>query len=334
MWIPPVIQNMTNHPGNLDLIYRFFTSRQPVHPVSQGFLATVAVAAVAFFGPGEIMSTALGRAPGHAPVAYVVFALLLGVGAVAVRHGLKRSDRFAVTLGAFSLLGLVTMIFVFSRISGLIYGYLVLWEITMPTLAVLGLGAALITRTPTGRERRPDGKRPRTRSPVVVGALVVVIGVTLCVRMLSLPALAAVSDPKVNAIVTLVRPSLPRTGGPVFVGDAGLNLIETEEFIGVVNELDAAGHDPKVNHFWRPEFGSGYVTPGGIRCHVTLLPWSTTSPHLVGYAGRVGGIAVTVTTAPARYGQTNSPAALEPARSRMVSVVADSTWSRPLRLAV
>ena len=26
MWIPPLVQNMTNHPGNLDLIYRFFTS--------------------------------------------------------------------------------------------------------------------------------------------------------------------------------------------------------------------------------------------------------------------------------------------------------------------
>ena len=86
---------------------------------------------------------------------------------------------------------------------------------------------------------------------------------------------------------------------PVFVGDAGLDLIETEEFIGVVNELDATGHHPKVNHFWRPEFGSDYVTPGGIRCHVTLLPWSSQSPRLRGYVGRVGGIAVTVFTAPA-----------------------------------
>jgi hypothetical protein len=199
------------------------------------------------------------------------------------------------------------MIYVFSRISGLIYGYLVLWEITMPTVAVIGLGAALIGRGDASRAPRssPAPRSPRSpaeqrRFSLIVGAVVVVIGVILCVRMLSLPALTAVSDPKVNAVVSLARPGLPGDGAPVFVGDAGLDLIETEEFIGVVNELDATGHHPKVNHFWRAEFGSDYVTPGGIRCHLTLLPWSPHSPHLAGYVGRVGGIAVTVFTTKAR----------------------------------
>ena len=267
MWIPPVVQNMTNHPGNLDLIYRFFTSKQPVHPVSQGFWATVAVAAVSVFGPGEIMSTALGRAPAHAPVALVVFVLLCLVAAEAVRRGMKESNRFAVTLGAFSLLGLLAMIVVFSRISGLIYGYLVLWEITMPIMAVLALGATLINRSPA--RHSPPSARRSLPAPVVVGGLVVVTAVILCVRMLSLPALGAVSDPKVNAVVALVRPELPRTGAPVFVGDAGLDLIETEEFIGVVNELDATGHHPKVNHFWRSRIRIELRHPGRdpLSCH-------------------------------------------------------------------
>ncbi len=167
MWIPPLVQNVTTHPGNLDLIYRFFTAVHPGHPLSQSLWAVTAVDAVALFGPGEIMSTALGLAPAHAGLAVVgvVAVVLVGLAAAAVGH--RRQDRFATALGALSLAGLVVMIFAVGRITGLIWGYLVLWEITMPILAVLGLGAALLGRR-RGRTRSISTPQHRSaRRPAV-----------------------------------------------------------------------------------------------------------------------------------------------------------------------
>ena len=293
MWIPPLVQNLTTHPGNLDLIYRFFTSSHPGHPFGHALWAVVATDAVFVFGPDEIMHKAQGALPAHAAVAIVVLIVLVLAAVAAVVRGRHHANRFAVTLGAFSLVGLVTTVFAVANITGRIWGYLILWEITVPTLALLGLGVALLSP-------RPDGHRPRRfpslRPAPVLGALAVVVGVALCVRLVALPSLSSVSDPKVGAVVALVTPALPRSSGPVFVGDAGLGLVETEEFIGVVNQLDRLGYHPKVNKFWITEFGPGYVSGAHIHWYVALLPWSPSAPGLTGYVGRVGGIAVTVST--------------------------------------
>ncbi len=108
--------------------------------------------------------------------------------------------------------------------------------------------------------------------------------------------MSTASDPAVGAVTALVTPALHGTAGPVFVGDAGLALIDTEEFIGVVNQLDLDGYRPRVNIFWLTEFGTRYVAAAGqVAWHVTLLPWSPPARRLRGYVGRVGGIAVTVT---------------------------------------
>jgi hypothetical protein len=313
MWIPPLVQNATTHPGNLDLIYRFFTASHPIHPLSQGLKAVVSVDAVAFLGPGEIMSTVLGNAPAHGLVAGLAVAVFVVAGVVAVAGGLGRRDRFAAALGALSLAGLVAMVFAVARITGLIYGYLVLWEIVLPALAVLGLGAVFLSAPSAPRSaaagspaagssvsgRSAPSHRHRRASPAwgpaLVGALAVVTGVVLCVRMVALPALSAVSDPAVGAVVARVTPALPHAPDAVFVGDEGLSLIGTEEFIGVVNQLDRLGDHPKVNSFWLTEFGSRYVAdPNHIAWHVGLLPWSARAPRLPGYVGRVGTIAVTV----------------------------------------
>jgi hypothetical protein len=293
MWIPPLIQNLTNHPGNLDLIYRFFTSPHPGHPITHALWAVVATDAVAVFGPDEIMHKAQGAVPAHAAIAVTVAVVFVLLGAAALARGWQARNRFVVALGAFSLVGLVTTVVAVARITGRIWGYLILWEITLPTLALLGLGAALFSARADGHPRR---RLPTPGTERVLGVLALLIGVALCVRLVDLPPLSAVSDPKVGAVVALVTPALPRSSGPVFVGDAGLGLVETEEFIGVVNRLDLLGYRPKVNKFWITEFGPGYVSSGRIRWYVALLPWSPSAPGLDGYVGRVGGIAVTVST--------------------------------------
>jgi hypothetical protein len=304
MWIPPIVQNATTHPGNLDLIYRFFTASHPGHSFTAGLWTVVAVDAVAFFGPGEIMSTALGIAPSHRALAIVAVVVVVLVGAAAVVLGHGRRNRLAVAAAALSLVGLLAMIVAFTKITGPIYGYLVLWEITLPALALLALGAAVLSPR-LGRAqaapRRPD---PSTTAPgppsplrAALAVLVVVTGLALCLRMVALPDVSAVSDPHVGAVVALVAKRLPPSSGPLFVGDGGLGLLQTEEFVGVVNQLDLLGYQPRVNKFWLTEFGSDYVVgPRGTHWYVALIPWSPRAPRFLGYVGRVAGIAVTVST--------------------------------------
>jgi hypothetical protein len=96
-----------------------------------------------------------------------------------------------------------------------------------------------------------------------------------------------------------VTPRL-ESGSRVFVGDGGAGtvdtkLLDTEEFIGLVNLLDEAGFHPTVNHVWRTEFGPGFQTDGREKRQINLTTWDPTSPTLSGYVGHAGDMAVTVT---------------------------------------
>ena len=130
------------------------------------------------------------------------------------------------------------------------------------------------------------------------------MGAVLTVQVASLPALHTVSDPVVGRLAALVTPGLDRRG-TVFVGDNGFEdprcqpqLIPTEEFIGLVNQLDARGYRPRVNSFWQAQFGAGFHSDGHDGRQVELSQWSPASPAMHGYVGRVGEIAVTVTRTP------------------------------------
>ena len=84
------------------------------------------------------------------------------------------------------------------------------------------------------------------------------------------------------------------------IGDAGAGtvdtqLLDTEEFIGLVNLLDQRGYRPTVNAFWKAQFGPGYLSNGHENRLVTLSTWTANAPTLPGYVGRVGDMAVTVT---------------------------------------
>ena len=90
----------------------------------------------------------------------------------------------------------------------------------------------------------------------------------------------------------LVTPYL-EPGGQVFVGDSGAGtantkLLDTEEFIGLVNLLDDSGFHPTVNHVWRTEFGPGYATTGHEPRQVNLATWNPMSPAPAGLC-REGG---------------------------------------------
>ncbi len=298
MWLPPLIQQVTNHPGNLTLIARFFNAAHLTPSLAASLRSVTAVYGVLISGPSEVMSTYLGHTPHHvvAAVASTVIAMVAAVGVAAA--GVRQRNRFAAGLGVLGVVGFVAMVVSVSRVVGVVYGYLVVWAVALPVSTFIGAG---MVRVPAGVPSLRG--RPFTSSPVVrLLACTVAVGasVVLCVRVVDLSALATVSDPEVGDLTALVVPALHGRSS-VFVNDGGAGrdprsqLLDVEKFIGLVNQLDERGYHPAVNQFWRAQFGPGFEADGAEDHSVELTTWTASSPARPGYRGRVGDLAVTVT---------------------------------------
>jgi hypothetical protein len=296
MWLPPVIQQLTNHPGNFTLIYRFFSEGHKHWPFPFALRSLASVFGVLLVGPSEIMSSYLGRTPHHAVLAYGATAAVLIIGVVVTVVGIRQRQRFAAGLAFLSLVGSVAMVLGITRVVNYIYGYLVIWAIVIPIAALISLGMMRVPWPARSTARRPFTSTPPAR--LVLCGIAVLACIVLAVRVVYIPALDTVSNTYVARLTSLVTPKLD-PNGTVMVGDNGagtLNtrLVDTEEFIGLVNQLDQDGYHPKVNHVWKPEFGPGYLTANHGERQIQLYTWTPASSTRPGYVGRAGDIAVLV----------------------------------------
>jgi hypothetical protein len=306
MWVAPVVQEATGHPGNLTLLYDFFTSSHPGYPLSAGLWSFAAAAGILVEGPAEVMGSLLGGTPLHASVAVAVALVAVLTACAVLVVGLRQRLRFAAGIGLLSLAGYGALIVGVTRVVGFVFGYLVVWAVALPVSACIGVG---MLRAPLGGglyRRRPVTSTLGFRIGLAVVALAA--GVLLCVRVVAIPPLERVSDPDVGRLAALVTPHLD-PHGRVAVGDGGAGtaqtqLLDTEEFIGLVDLLDQGGYHPAVNHFWRAQFGPGYQEDGTEDHQVLLTTWTRSSPLRPGYLGRIGDMAVTVT---GRAGRTPAP---------------------------
>jgi hypothetical protein len=295
MWLPPLVQQFTNHPGNLTLIARFFDAGHPGQPVTGALWAVAAGAAVLVIGPGEIMASLLGGTPSHAALAVAVLAIAVVLAGVTTVAAGRRRARFAFGVGALTLLGLVTSVVAVTHVVGFIFGYLVLWIVVLPVAALISIG--MVPRRPAGVHAGPRPTGTGLRATLCVVALVV--GVVACVRVAAIPPLARAGDPAVGRLAALVVPHLA-PGQRVAVGDAGAGttdtlLLDVERFVGLVDALDRAGYHPTVNKDWKLQLGPGYLGDGTEPRRITLTTWTPSSAGLPGYVGHVGDMAVTVT---------------------------------------
>ncbi len=287
-WLPPLIQQFTDHPGNLTLITRFFDASHPGQPLADALWSVAAATGVLAVGPSEVMTSILGGTPAHAAVAVVVALSTVVLAGVTTVAGARQRTRFATGIGALTLLGGAVAVVAVLHVVGFIFGYLVLWAVVLPVAALIGVGTL---RLPVARSAA--GLR------IALCVAAVAVGSVACVRVAAIPPLARAGDPHVGELAALVTPRLG-TGARVAVGDAGAGtadtqLLDTEEFIGLVNALDRAGYRPVVNAFWKAQFGPGYLADGTEPYEVGLSTWTSASPALAGYVGRVGDMAVTVT---------------------------------------
>jgi hypothetical protein len=295
MWVPPLVQQFTGHPGNLTLIARFFGDSHPGQSLTASLWSVAAASTVLVVGPSEVMTSILGGTPAHAGLAVAVSVATLVVAAAVVVLGARRRARFATGMGALTLLGCLAAVVAVAHVVGFVFGYLVIWAVVLPVAALVGMGTVPVA-IPSGAA---GGALTVTRIRGVLCVLAVAAGVVACVCVGSIPPLSRAGDPRVTRLAELVAPRLV-PGGRVAVGDAGAGtadtqLIDTEEFIGLVNQLDRDGLRPRVNAFWKAQFGPGYLTDGTEGRVVGLSTWTATSPAQPGYVGRVGDMAVTVT---------------------------------------
>jgi hypothetical protein len=289
MWMPPLIQQFTNHPGNLTVIWQFFNLPHPGQSLSGSLWSVATAGAVVVVGPGQVMRSILGGTPAHAALAVAVSLLTVAGATATVALAARDRNRFAVGIGVLVLVGWAASAVAVSHVVGFIFGYLVLWVAVLPVAALIGIGMV----------RLPLTGVPVAAPRMALCAVALVAGVVLTLRVLAIPSLTEASDPNVGHLAAFVEPRLV-SGGRVMIGDAGAGtvdtqLLDTEEFIGLVNLLDQRGHRPTVNAFWKAQFGPGFLSNGHENRLVTLSTWTANAPALQGYVGRVGDMVVTVT---------------------------------------
>ncbi len=297
-WVPPLVEQVTNHPGNVTLIVQFFNAGHPGQPLHAALWAFASGASVLVLGPAEVMGSLLGNPPAHAGVAVAVSLATVVVATAAAFAGLRARARFAGGLGVLVLVGCLASVVALTHVIGFIFGYLAIWVVVLPTAACIAIG---LVPLPEAVARRFAGTaRAITVSRIVLSALGVGAGVALMIHVLAIPPLSRASDPHVGQLADLVEPYL-LSGGRVAVGDAGAGtaetqLLDTEEFIGLVNQLERDGYQPTVNAFWKSQFGPGYLSDTTEPRVISLSTWTPRSHDLRGYVGQVGDMAVTVTT--------------------------------------
>lgn len=300
MWLPPLAQQRANHPGNFTLIIRFFNGQHGTYPLIVGWKSLLSVNEILIQGPGVVMRANLGLVVAHAGIAWTSIVVTGLAATAALVVGWLQHNRFALGLGLLVLAGSDAVVVSATHVVGYVFGYLLVWAVVLPIAALIAPG--LLTVSWGGSGVSPDLRRPVTGSRVLrlaLCALAAAMCVAVVVRVNSTPPLTRASDPNVGSLVTLVTPYL-EPGGRVFVGDGGAGtantqLLDTEEFIGLVNLLDQNGFRPTVNHVWRTQFGPGFQSTGQESRQVILTTWVPNSPAQPGYVGKAGDMAVTVT---------------------------------------
>lgn len=272
MWIPPAIDELTGHPGNLTLLWTFFTQNYPKHPYVQA-LSVLGRLVTPLEWPrvGSFQTPDISRVSPifiAVAVAFEVCSLALVVVATRLR------DRFAQSIGAVvAVSGLVVTLSI-RDIDGSVYAYLLLWVTCLPL--VLGVGwIALIPRL----QPRPLG-HVSARAPrgwvLLLTAAVIAMSILDVVAFLTLPPVptAAPDTQTAWALTSVALASEPK--GPVLV-----DMYTPDTWVvaaGLGLQLQKDGRPMRVRDDWVFLFGHQARMTGAekIVLAVVDLPDSTT----------------------------------------------------------
>jgi len=259
LWLPPLVQEATGHPGNLTRLARFFTSSPPHQTLAH------AVQAIG----GALWPPLRGRldaaSPGLAASA-VVLALFLGLVALTLRVARRRGRPEAAWLAAMAGLGVLAGVASADRVTGPLFSYLTDWSSVAAVLVLLALILALAPRA----------------APEWVG---VAAGLALVTACFINPPAVSLPGAQVNALWSQLRPQLA-AGEPV-----RLRLASADRWpwqAGLMVDLSHSGHPVSVDRSWLFLFGTqfGRTTPAGSAGGALLVLYAPGSNHGRAPAGR------------------------------------------------
>jgi hypothetical protein len=292
MWIPPLHQQATGHPGNLSALIDFFRGHTHHvvgarhHPVGTAINAVAVTATQLPYGGDGALSVLRGATTGE----LALFWASVAVGAGAVALGLWRRNLFAVGLALASLAGLGTAVLAATHVVGPLYPYLMSWATYLALPAWLAAGwlvAGLIATALAARRRsgRHAGA-PRWSWGWVRPALSGVAAAALLVPPAALAYQFTVQvqgahdsgDTPVSQLAAFTRAAL----GSSLAGRRPLVVINSGNSwpvaAGLVWQLEREGLHPKVPPQWGFMFGRNRVDRRLPPAVVAVADTSTVPP--------------------------------------------------------
>jgi len=295
VWVPTLVQQVTGKQGNIAAIWRFFTGPNSHNRLSSALWSVATIERGLVTGVPRAVNglTIIGGAD---PYALIVAGLvvILGVGALAA--GIRLHDRFIAFLGGASLVGSAVSVYAATRISGPIFGYLVMWELAAPLLALIGAGMAVLAWG-----ERPGRSIARSRRNLLpFGAVALVACGTFSVEMGRLQPLSSFTDTDVELAVRAVTTRVP-SRQPMFLGEAGAWSFGTvATFAGVFDSLDQRGYQLFVDEGrYERIFGRFRRTGRSAADYVVLYPPGPAARTASPQAVRTRTAVVVVSSSPA-----------------------------------
>ncbi len=253
LWLPPLVQEATGHPGNLTELVKFFTSSPP----HQGIAHAVQAIGGALWPP---LRGRLDAAPPGLAAAAAVLAVFLSSVGVVISMARRRGRPDAAGLAALAGLGVLAGVVSADRVIGPLLSYLTNWSSAAVLVLALALALSLV----------PD----RGAGPEWAGAAVgVAAGLALVAASFVVPPAGSVQGAQVDALWSRLRPQLP-AGEPV-----RLRLASADRWpwqAGLMVDLTHAGHPVTVDPSWVFLFGSQFAgaAPAGAALVVLWSPGS------------------------------------------------------------
>jgi hypothetical protein len=298
MWVPPLVEQFSDHPGNLTRIWRFFTAHHPPGTLGNGLWSVLATNA--FLDPWHQRNSyfeILGRHPQDATLTLVC---VLAAGVAALVLGVTMRRPFAAVLGVVSLVGFGVMVVSLTRSVGPIFAYIALPGLALPIAALMGIGVALLPESPVRSPGLGEHIRRNAGTPLaglrILSALAVVVTVLFCARIAHERPLTTTSSKDVAAMWHDVSAHLRPSRQPIYVAEKGpYNGLTVTAFNGLFDELQARGYHPRAAPSLLWLVGPQYISSGHERVKVLLYPPTEAVQGQPGYVGHTASANVVIT---------------------------------------
>ena len=250
MWIPPLIDEARGRPGNLSVLWTFFTTHGPQRQWRDS---------VSALGQNlDVFELSRLHVSGGADTAiasngHIFAALLFGVLCLLlIGAGTKAGNRFAQACGVLITAALFSITISIRDVLGPVYEYLLFWVTALPLVMLIAWSVLVAQWRPW--ERVGFGRPLWAAAPVVAASAILVISVFETTQINGLagdPINAPGTGPIGRATVSALA---SRSGQPVL-----LNLNTPDMWTlaaGVGLQLVKSGHPVRVTRGWEFMFGS------------------------------------------------------------------------------